>query len=101
MRHYLCARYWKRVEEFGLARRDWLNEYLELPNRISDEKTFSRVFSIISASQLINTLATENGLILAVEKTPDKSNEIKCSGFKLWSDCPGFLGHDFNLFLRT
>ena len=40
---------WTQIEEFGKVRREWLKDFLQLPNGIPSHDTFGRVFSIISA----------------------------------------------------
>lgn len=42
---------WVEIEEFGKARRDWLQEFLALPNGISSHGTFGRVFACLSTQQ--------------------------------------------------
>lgn len=41
------AETWVDMEDFGLARYDWLKGFLELPNGIPSHDTFNRVFSLI------------------------------------------------------
>lgn len=38
------------IEKFGLAKEDWLNTFLELPNGIPSHDTFGRVFSLLDPS---------------------------------------------------
>jgi len=40
---------WTHVEEFGKAKYDWLNGFLELPNGIPSHDTFGRVFAGLSS----------------------------------------------------
>ena len=40
---------WVEIEEFGKARYQWLNGFLELPNGIPSHDTFGRVFARVSA----------------------------------------------------
>lgn len=41
------AETWVDMEDFGVARYDWLKRFLELPNGIPSHDTFNRVFSLI------------------------------------------------------
>lgn len=41
------AESWVEIEEFELARYEWLEQILELPNGIPSHDTFNRVFSLI------------------------------------------------------
>ena len=36
---------WTDIETYGLAKYEWLKQFLELPNSIPSHDTFSRVFS--------------------------------------------------------
>ena len=48
----LCgADNWVEVEEFGLAREEWLKTFLELPNGIPSHDTLGRVFSMIDGAE--------------------------------------------------
>ena len=38
---------WTEINEFGTAKHEWLETFLELPNGIPSHDTFSRVFSLI------------------------------------------------------
>lgn len=38
---------WVEIEQFGLAKQDWLSTFLELPHGIPSHDTFGRVFSLI------------------------------------------------------
>jgi predicted transposase YbfD/YdcC len=39
---------WQSVEEYGLAKQDWLSTFLELPHGIPSHDTFGRIFARIS-----------------------------------------------------
>jgi predicted transposase YbfD/YdcC len=41
------ANAWTDIEEFGKAKKDWLETFLDLPNGIPSHDTFGRVFSLI------------------------------------------------------
>jgi predicted transposase YbfD/YdcC len=43
------AESWTGVETFGKAKRDWLKQFLELPNGIPTHDTFGRVFASLDA----------------------------------------------------
>ncbi len=43
------AESWNGVEEFGRAKREWLQQFLELPQGIPSHDTFRRVFSLLDA----------------------------------------------------
>lgn len=45
------AESWIDIEDFGIARCDWLKEFLELPNGIPSHDTFNRVFSLIDPNE--------------------------------------------------
>ena len=45
---------WLLIEEFGKARKDWLGEFLELPNGIPSHDTFSRVFSLLDPGEFFS-----------------------------------------------
>jgi len=38
---------WVEIQEFGVAKHDWLKTFLELPNGIPSHDTFGRVFALI------------------------------------------------------
>ena len=42
---------WVEIEEFGYAKRDWLEAMLGLPNGIPSHDTFGRVFARLDAEQ--------------------------------------------------
>lgn len=42
---------WVDIEEFGIARIDWFQSFLELPNGIPSHDTFGRVFSVLNADE--------------------------------------------------
>jgi predicted transposase YbfD/YdcC len=43
---------WVDVELFGIAKRKWLEKFLELPNGIPSHDTFGRVFALLDPQQL-------------------------------------------------
>lgn len=45
------AESWIDMEEFGVARYEWLKQFLELPNGIPSHDTFNRVFSLIDPKE--------------------------------------------------
>jgi predicted transposase YbfD/YdcC len=45
------AESWVEIEEFGIAREEWLQQILELPNGIPSHDTFNRVFSLIDPEE--------------------------------------------------
>lgn len=42
---------WEAVEEFGKAKQDWFEQFLELPHGIPSHDTFRRVFAMLDAEQ--------------------------------------------------
>ena len=42
---------WTDIETYGLAKYEWLKQFLELPNNIPSHDTFSRVFSRLNPQQ--------------------------------------------------
>jgi predicted transposase YbfD/YdcC len=47
---------WVDVELFGLAKRRWLEKFLELPHGIPSHDTFGRVFALLDPGQLAGVL---------------------------------------------
>jgi predicted transposase YbfD/YdcC len=47
---------WVDVELFGIGKRRWLEEFLELPNGIPSHDTFGRVFALLDPQQLARVL---------------------------------------------
>lgn len=46
------AQGWEDIEEFGLAKQEWFETFLELPNGIPSHDTFRRVFILVDSEQL-------------------------------------------------
>ena len=42
---------WEAVEEFGKAKQDWFEQFLELPHGIPSDDTFRRVFAVLETEQ--------------------------------------------------
>lgn len=42
---------WEEIEEFGLSKEEWLQEFLSLPNGIPSHDTFRRVFGLLDAEE--------------------------------------------------
>jgi predicted transposase YbfD/YdcC len=42
---------WPDIEQFGIARREWLRKFLELPGGIPSHDTFRRVFGLLDRNQ--------------------------------------------------
>ena len=42
---------WVSIEEFGKAKQEWFEHFLELPNGIPSHDTFSRVFSLLDPQE--------------------------------------------------
>ena len=42
---------WTEIEMYALARKEWLDKFLELPNGIPSHDTFARVFSQINPDE--------------------------------------------------
>ena len=42
---------WDDMEDWGIAKKEWLETFLELPNGIPSHDTFNRVFSLINPEQ--------------------------------------------------
>ena len=43
---------WEDMEEYGIAKEEWLRDFLELPNGIPSDDTFRRVFERIQPASL-------------------------------------------------
>ena len=76
------AEEWAQVAEFGMQRKEWLKQFLELPNGIPSHHTFGRVFTLIEPEQLlacfmewaIEVTELRPGTIIAIDgKTVRKS----------------------------
>ncbi len=46
------AETWNDIENYGNAKKEWLQQYLKLPNGIPSHDTFNRFFSLIEPKQL-------------------------------------------------
>jgi hypothetical protein len=44
------------MEEFGKAEQDFFKQFLELPHRIPDDRTFGRIFARIKPAELLACL---------------------------------------------
>lgn len=62
------AQGWEDIENYGISRQNWLEEFLALPNGIPSDDTFRRVFEFLDPEQLnqcflkwIETLARDLG----------------------------------------
>jgi predicted transposase YbfD/YdcC len=49
---------WTAVATYGLAKKDWLNTFLELPNGIPSHDTFSRIFGLIDPKEFQECFAS-------------------------------------------
>ncbi len=69
------AQGWEDIENYGISKQIWLEEFLELPNGIPSDDTFRRVFESINPNQLeqcfqawVNTLVTQmGGEVIAID----------------------------------
>ena len=75
---------WVDVEEFGKAKREWLEKFLDLPNGIPSHDTFGRVFARVDAQQFQNSFLSwvrslnhvTNGQVVALDgKTLRRSHD--------------------------
>lgn len=62
------AQGWEDIENYGLSKQKWLEEFLALPNGIPSDDTFRRVFEFIDPEALhrgfvrwVETLVTQTG----------------------------------------
>lgn len=62
------AQEWEDIENYGISKQKWLEEFLALPNGIPSDDTFRRVFEFINPEELnccflkwIETLVTKMG----------------------------------------
>lgn len=62
------AQGWEDIENYGISKRQWLEEFLTLPNGIPSDDTFRRVFGVIDPDALnrcflkwVETLVTKMG----------------------------------------
>lgn len=62
------AQGWEDIENYGISKQQWLEEFLELPNGIPSDDTFRRVFEFIEPEALnrcflswVDTLVTKLG----------------------------------------
>lgn len=49
------AESWEEIAEFGRAKREWFNRFLELSNGIASHDTFRRVFLLLQAEEFERT----------------------------------------------
>ena len=81
---------WDEIEDFGNDQKDWLLEFLELPNGIPSHDTFSRVFSLLDSKnfqascmewmEAIRTLLPET--VIAIDGKTLRGSARKRSGVK-------------------
>lgn len=62
------AKGWEDIENYGISKQQWLEEFLALPNGIPSDDTFRRVFEFIDPEALnrcflqwVETLVTKTG----------------------------------------
>lgn len=62
------AQGWEDIENYGISKQQWLEEFLALPNGIPSDDTFRRVFEFINPEELnrcflkwVETLVTKMG----------------------------------------
>ncbi|CEJ45497.1 Transposase [Umezakia ovalisporum] len=63
------AQGWEDMENYGISKEQWLEEFLELPNGIPSDDTFTRVFEFIT----IDAMGTQTEIakkIIAKDDTP-------------------------------
>lgn len=46
------AQIWNDIEDYGESKKEWLKQYLKLPNGIPSHNTFNRVYSILEPTEL-------------------------------------------------
>lgn len=77
---------WVGIERFGNAKRDWLQQYLDLPNGIPSHDTFGRVFAQLDPEQFqasfldwVNTVyEVTDGQVIAIDgKTIRRSHDSR------------------------
>ncbi len=69
------AQGWEDIENYGISKQQWLEEFLELPNGIPSDDTFRRVFEFIDPEALnrcflkwVETLVTKTrGEIIPID----------------------------------
>ena len=57
------AESWVDMEDFGVARQEWLKNFLELPNGIPSHDTFNRVFSLLDPEEFEKRFVKWVGII--------------------------------------
>jgi len=82
------AQCWTEIEQFGNAKKDWLQTFLKLPNGIPSHDTFGRVFAAINPvdfqSAFVNWVKDVNGVfndeIIAVDGKCLRGSHDRASG---------------------
>lgn len=75
---------WDDMEDWGIAKKEWLETFLELPNGIPSHDTFNRVFSLINPEQFRETFiewvkhitGKIEGVVAVDGKTVCRSREV-------------------------
>jgi hypothetical protein len=79
------AETWNEIEDYWKAKKEWLRQYLQLPNRIPSHNTFNRFFSALDPESFeqafllwIRTVSslTEGEVVNIDEKTFRGSREV-------------------------
>lgn len=78
---------WEAIEDYGNVRKEWLGNFLELPNGIPSHDTFGRMFSIISFEEFRDCFtkwigavckATDGQIVPIGGKTSGRSHNRSC-----------------------
>ncbi len=72
------ANTWTDMEDFGIGRKDWLENFLELPNGIPSHDTFGRVFGLIDSNQFRSVFSSWVDAIRTVTPGDIVSIDGKC-----------------------
>ena len=76
------------MQKFGIAKRAWLDKYLELPNGIPSHDTLGRVFSLLDSAHFIQCFvhwvqsihAVTQGVVIAVDGKTVRASLDRASG---------------------